>query len=146
VTLPSSRAPLPARTQRIRSVTNNGKAFPQHCPASVRPFVTSSDVCLPISSSQSRTCKTKHTTSSSDMFFIIYTLSFTITTCACRMTTHDCTLIRIPDVSIFCVQKCRTNADRYGRRCSSKRRTGNVAWEDSGLKMRGDGRYGGGPI
>jgi hypothetical protein len=49
VTLPSSRAPLPARTQRTRSVTNNGKAFPQYCPASVRSFVTSSDICFPIS-------------------------------------------------------------------------------------------------
>jgi hypothetical protein len=50
VTLPSSRAPLPTPTQRTRPVTNNGKAFPQYCPASVRSFVTSSDVCLLISS------------------------------------------------------------------------------------------------
>ena len=108
MTLPSSLAPLPARTQRTRPVTNNGKAFPQYYLASVRSFVTSSDVCLPISSSQSRTCKTKHTTSSSDMFFIIYTLSFTITTCACRMTTHDCTLIGIPNVTLFFTSKHAT--------------------------------------
>jgi len=108
VTLPSSHAPLPAQTQCTCSVTNNGKAFPQYCPASVRPFVTSSDVYLPISSSQLCMCKTKHTTSSLDMFFIICTLFFTITTCACRMTTHDCTLIRIPNVSLFFVSKHAT--------------------------------------
>ena len=56
MTLPSSRAPLPPGTQRTCPVANNGKAFPQYCPASVRSFVTSSDVCLPISSSQSRIC------------------------------------------------------------------------------------------
>jgi len=37
---------------------------------------------------------------------------------------------------IFHLQICRTNGDRYGRRRSEDRQTGNIAWEDSGLEIR----------
>ena len=135
MTSSSARAPLPTRTQRTRPVTNNGKAFPQYRPASVRSSVTSSDICSPISSSQSRTHGDKHTISSSDTTYSA-PFPYNYDSCLWDDNTRLYAYLNLQCLSIFHLQTCRTNANRYGRRRSFERRTENIVW-DSGLECQG---------
>ena len=97
---------LPCSTACMNTTHSPGhKQQQSFSPASVRSFVTSSDVCLPISRPQSRTCSgDKHTISSPDMFNILCTVSLQSQR-AYGITTHDCMFIRIPNVSLFFTSK-----------------------------------------
>jgi len=120
-----------ARSQTTAKLSPNIALLP-YVPFSPRLYV-----CLPISRPQSRTCSgDKHTISSPDMFNILCTVSLQSRPVPMGYNTRLHAYSNSQCLSIFHLQTCRTNGDRYGRRRSEERRTGNVSWEDSGLEMR----------
>ena len=139
MTLPSSRASLPPRTQRTRPVTNNGRTFPNialllYVPLSPRLifvylYLVLSHVCAAATSILQQFRLVQHP---------LHPSLTIMNPCPWDDNTRLHAYSNFQRLSNFHLQTCRTNADRYGRRRSSERRIENVAWEDSEQWVRNE--------